>query len=56
MGVYDWENRLEDGVWTYHMEDVWQGIQDAFADLRANVKQQYGVELDPSCGTSASPP
>ena len=27
------------------MEDVWQGIQDAFADLRANVKQQYGVEL-----------
>ena len=22
MGVHDWENRLENGVWTYHMEDV----------------------------------
>ena len=23
-GGFDWENRLENGVWTYHMEDVWQ--------------------------------
>jgi sugar (pentulose or hexulose) kinase len=22
-GSHDWENRLEDGVWTYHLEDVW---------------------------------
>ena len=54
MGVYDWENRLENGVWTYHMEDVWQGIQDAFADLRANVKQQYGVELTRLAGIGVS--
>ena len=26
-GAYDWENRLENGVWTYHLEDVWTGIQ-----------------------------
>lgn len=25
-GSYDWENRLEQGVWTYHMDDVWHGI------------------------------
>ena len=54
MGVHDWENRLENGVWTYHMEDVWQGIQDAFADLRANVKQQYGVELTRLAGIGVS--
>lgn len=24
-GGFDWENRLENGVWTYHMEDVWAG-------------------------------
>ena len=21
-GAYDWENRLEDGIWTYRLEDV----------------------------------
>ena len=25
-GAFDWENRFEDGVWTYHMEDVWEGL------------------------------
>ena len=45
-GGHAWENRLEDGVWTYHMEDVWEGIQDCFADLRKNVKEAYDVELE----------
>lgn len=44
-GDHGWENRLEDGVWTYHMEDVWAGLQDAYAKLRADVKERYGVEL-----------
>ena len=30
-GAHDWENRFEDGYWTYHLEEVWAGIQDAFA-------------------------
>ena len=32
-GGHTWENRLEDGVWTYHLEDVWTGLQACFADL-----------------------
>ena len=44
-GSHDWENRLEDGVWTYHMDDVWAGIQHAYAALAAEVQAQYGVEL-----------
>lgn len=44
-GDHGWENRLEDGVWTYHMEDVWAGLQDAYAKLRGDVKERYGVEL-----------
>ena len=32
-GSYDWENRLEDGYWTYPLSDVWEGIQHAYADL-----------------------
>ncbi|HCO62104.1 MAG TPA: ATPase [Clostridiales bacterium] len=44
-GDYSWENRLEDGYWTYHMEDVWSGLQQAYAQMRTQVHSQYGVEL-----------
>ena len=44
-GDHTWENRLENGVWTYHMEDVWGGIQDAYANLVKDVEAKYGVKL-----------
>ena len=22
-GSFDWENRLEDGIWTYHYQEIW---------------------------------
>ena len=44
-GSHDWENRLENGVWTYHLEDVWSGLQDAFKNLKADVFEKYGVKL-----------
>ncbi|MDY2655627.1 MAG: FGGY-family carbohydrate kinase [Candidatus Limiplasma sp.] len=45
MGAHDWENRLEDGVWTYHLDDVWKGIQDAYADLARNTLETCGEPL-----------
>lgn len=45
-GGHTWENRLEDGIWTYHLEDVWSGLQECFAELKANVRKEYGVELE----------
>ena len=44
-GGYDWENRLEDGKWTYHLDDVWKGLQGSFRNLAENVEKQYGVKL-----------
>ena len=44
-GSHDWENRLENGIWTYSLEDIWTGLQGSYADLAANVKAQYGVTL-----------
>jgi sugar (pentulose or hexulose) kinase len=32
-GAHDWENRLENGIWTYTLEDIWSGLQDAYAKL-----------------------
>jgi sugar (pentulose or hexulose) kinase len=44
-GSYEWENRYEDGVWTYHLDDVWTGVQASFRQLRAEVQAKYGVPL-----------
>ncbi len=44
-GDFEWENQLKDGIWTYPMELVHEGIQTCFANLRADVKEKYGAEL-----------
>jgi sugar (pentulose or hexulose) kinase len=45
-GSFDWENRLEDGMWTYRLSDVETGLQACFRSLAANVESQYGVPLE----------
>lgn len=44
-GAHDWENRLEDGIWTYTLDDIWTGLQDSYTKMAADVKAQYGVEV-----------
>ena len=45
-GSYSWENQLVDGLWTYSIEDIWKGLQDCYADLRADVRKQYDTEIE----------
>lgn len=45
-GSHTWVNQLEDGLWTYSIDAIWNGVQDCYADLRSNVKSQYGVEIE----------
>lgn len=44
-GSHDWENRLENGIWTYSLDDIWFGLQDCYRDLACDVREQYGEEL-----------
>jgi len=44
-GAHDWENKLENGIWTYSLEAVWNGLQDCYKKLAEDVKAQYGVTL-----------
>ena len=44
-GSHSWENQLIDGLWTYSIADIWHGLQDCYADLRADVARTYGSEL-----------
>ena len=45
-GSHEWENQLEDGLWTYSIEAIWYGLQDCYADLRKNVLQQFDCEIE----------
>ncbi len=45
-GSHTWENQLENGLWTYSIDAIWNGVQDCYAELRANVKKQYNVEIE----------
>lgn len=44
-GSHNWENRLEDGVWTYHEEDIWNGLADCYRSLAEQVQQKYQVTI-----------
>lgn len=45
-GDFTWENKLENGYWTYDMADAWTGVRAAFAALKQDVMQKYGQALD----------
>ncbi len=45
MGTYDWENQLENGYWTYSLEKVQEGVRGAYASLKADVQEKYGITL-----------
>lgn len=40
-GSHSWENRLEDGVWTYSLEDIHKGVQNCFSNLAEDFLQKY---------------
>ncbi|MDR1131577.1 MAG: ATPase, partial [Oscillospiraceae bacterium] len=44
-GSHRWENRLENGVWTYGLEAVRQGLQDCYKRLSSEVQARYGREI-----------
>ena len=44
-GAHDWENRLENGVWTYSLEDIRGGLQDAYANVAKDYKEKTGETL-----------
>jgi len=45
-GAHDWENRLENGIWTYSLDDIWTGVQDCYKKMADDVQIKYGVTLE----------
>ena len=44
-GAHDWENKLENGYWTYSLEDVQTAIHSCFKALKADVKEKYDCDF-----------
>ena len=45
-GGYEWENKFENGYWTYDLEEVPMGLRACFAELSKNVFEKYGTRLE----------
>ena len=45
-GSHDWENRLENNIWTYSLDDIWTGLKDSYRKMAEDVKSKYGIELE----------
>ena len=41
-GDYAWENRLENGIWTYDLEEVIKGLRACYRALADDVEQSFG--------------
>ena len=44
-GAHDWENRLDNGIWTYTLDDIWGGVQDCYKKMTEDVMAKYGVPV-----------
>lgn len=44
-GEFGWENHLENGIWTYHYDEIIPGLQTCFGNLKKDVKERYGQDL-----------
>ncbi|MFR2091636.1 MAG: xylulokinase [Bifidobacterium catenulatum] len=44
-GDYGWASHLENGLWSYTQEEIWKGLQTAYAAMAQNVESAYGEKL-----------
>ena len=42
---FTWENSYVNGIWTYSLDEVKNGLQACFADLKKDVNEKFGIKL-----------
>ena len=43
VGFHDWENSFVNGIWTYSLDDIHNGLRGCYTSLRKNIEEQYGI-------------
>jgi sugar (pentulose or hexulose) kinase len=46
IGGHEWENRYENGIWTYSIEDVWQGLQTSYCNLSKEIAEKFNTTFN----------
>ncbi|MDD3409443.1 MAG: FGGY-family carbohydrate kinase [Eubacteriales bacterium] len=54
VGTHDWENHLENGLWTYSLAEIRQGLAQCYASLKSDVRARCGVTLTRLAGMGVS--
>ncbi len=44
-GAFDWENSLVDGIWTYSLDEIHNGISTAFVNMKKDVLEKYSIKI-----------
>src|SRR5574344_1703116 len=44
-GAFDWENSLVNGIWTYSLDEIHNGLASCYTSLKNDVSKKYGVKL-----------
>ena len=44
-GSHVWKNRFENGIWTYSLEEVWEGLQTCYQNLSDAVFEKYNLPI-----------
>jgi len=53
-GGFDWENRFENSVWTYRLDDAWHGIQEGLVQLFADYREKHNGAMPEISGMGVS--
>lgn len=53
-GAHNWENKLENGLWTYGESAIWQGLQSCYQSLSDDVFSKFGQRLTTVGGIGVS--
>lgn len=53
-GSHDWENSLENGIWTYSLEKIWAGLRDCYSKMSKDAYDKYGALITNLAGIGFS--
>lgn len=44
-GSWTWENSLDNGIWTYPLSQIHEGLKACYASLKKDIQEKFGIKL-----------
>lgn len=54
-GSFEWENQFINNIWSYSLDNIWNGIQNAYQEMASSIYKVHGIHIEKlkSIGISA---